>query len=723
MSGSGNGAIAGPLRMLFESGTAAGASDAELLDRFVQRGPGAEGAFSALLDRHGSMVLAVCRRLSGDSASADDAFQATWLALVRRSGSIRLRGSLAPWLFAVSRRIALRARRRADRLRPVGVPAPEPIALASTDDLAERADLIRTLLDEIARLPERYRAPLVLCHLESRTHDQAAGDLGWPVGTVRTRLSRGRRLLRDRLERRGVGLSIAAALDGLRREATAAIPPSLEAIVVRFASATLTMSGPIVGGLVPVTVADLSRGALNMAVHSLATPAMVGSFVVGILAAGIGVAALSTGPHSDDRHQPTTGTRSAEEPRGDHAEKPPDQGTDDPFRTFVRSFDPAPDEPISPSLPDGEPKDTRSPSAFQVDEDAEGLELPVEIKGPGITPRSILRDIEEQTGVTFAIDLESLDRPMSSRPTLGSLLDDPIETPFDRHRPGARYTIPYETAERILSGTLRDIGLEYREVGGVILIVRPGAPEPTGTVDEGESDDSVPTEISGSGRKRSSSGTPPQALLPEVSRKPVVSGGDQLAEEAVEPPRANIAGLLEPTIEEVEQLFVEKAYEAVEIESTIDAWERLKGVNIGERSPTEISQLLDQTRKKLEARLTEFAGEPDRAASELERLRAELKDLLALDVALVGPEGEAAQMLATQCVAQFTSQFPDNPVVEMGMQVNRPGQQRVYPFALRIQSLFARLGVEVGPPINYAGGGLRFGMSAGMGGGMGGGFQ
>ncbi|QDV32673.1 RNA polymerase sigma factor [Tautonia plasticadhaerens] len=621
MSGSGNGAIAGPLRMLFESGTAAGASDAELLDRFVQRGPGAEGAFSALLDRHGSMVLAVCRRFSGDSSSADDAFQATWLELVRRSGSIRLRGSLAPWLFAVSRRIALRARCRADRLRLAGVPAPEPVALASPDDLAERADLIRTLLDEIARLPECYRAPLVLCHLESRTHDQAAGDLGWPVGTVRTRLSRGRRLLRDRLERRGVGLSIAAALDGLRREAMAAVPHALEATTSRLAS--LATAGAIAAGAIPPTVLSLQHGVSLMLPLSIGMTAIAGTLVLGI----------AWGIPGESEVDPRVEARIATTPLTQ-------QSTAD-----------RPDEPLEyPNLelsPLDDPETKRLTLLHANQEDQ--LE-------------QLRQQVSQLTEQISALREQLTGNPMG--------LPKPVAS--------AGSTAPLT---EVLGATAQDLPQESA-----------GVEKP------------VATDI----------------------EKPAVQGEDALAENAVEPTRADIAGLLEPTIEEVERLFVEKASEAVEIESTIDAWERLKGVDSGEGTPTEIGRLLNQTRKKLEARLAEFAGDPDKAASELERLRSELKDLLALDVALVGPEGESAQMLATQCVAQFSAQFPDDPVIQMGMLVNRPGQQRVYPFALRIQSLFARLGVEVGPPINYGAGGLRFGMGGGMSGGMGGmggGFQ
>ena len=241
-------AATGAVRLLFESGGSAGASDAELLARFADRGPGAESAFAALLDRHGPMVLAVCRRLTDDRAAADDAFQATFLALVRRADAIRLDGSLAPWLYAVARRIALRARSRrsesptAERL--------DAIDHADPAEAAERAEAARLLHDEIGRLPERYRAPVILCHLEQRTHEQAADALGWPVGTVRGRLARARHLLRDRLARRGIGPAAGAALLSLRREATAAVPPALEA-ATRALMVAARSTGAVAAGTVP----------------------------------------------------------------------------------------------------------------------------------------------------------------------------------------------------------------------------------------------------------------------------------------------------------------------------------------------------------------------------------------------------------------------------------------------------------------------------------------
>src|SRR5436305_279966 len=162
-------------------------SDGQLLQRWV--GQGDEAAFELLLWRHGPMVLAACRRLLRDPHAAEDAFQATWLVLVRKAGSLRDREAVAAWLHRVACRVALRARaaacRRGSREQPgVDVPAP-----ADTDAVAW-ADLRAVLDQEIDRLPEHHRRAFVLCCLEGRTQAEAARHLGRPPGTVSSWLNR-----------------------------------------------------------------------------------------------------------------------------------------------------------------------------------------------------------------------------------------------------------------------------------------------------------------------------------------------------------------------------------------------------------------------------------------------------------------------------------------------------------------------------------------------------
>src|SRR5262245_6419762 len=180
-------------------------SDGQLLERFS--GSGEEAAFEALVRRHGPMVLGVCRRVLRDGHATEDAFQATFLVLLRRAGALDRRRSLAGWLYTVAYHVALRARTDAARRRRK---EESVTASVSTDPQADlfRRELQPVLDEELDRLPEHCRAPIVLCYLEGRTNEEAGRLLGWPVGTVKSRLARARDLLRTRLTRRGVTLSV-----------------------------------------------------------------------------------------------------------------------------------------------------------------------------------------------------------------------------------------------------------------------------------------------------------------------------------------------------------------------------------------------------------------------------------------------------------------------------------------------------------------------------------
>jgi RNA polymerase sigma factor (sigma-70 family) len=166
-------------------------SDAELLRRFVDARD--ECAFEALVRRHGAMVFGVCVRVLGRGGDADDAFQATFLALVRRADSVG--GSFAGWLYRVARRVAVRmARQRSQRVtRERRAARPEAEWPVEADDTLARLDR------EVDRLPARFREAFVLCHLEERRHEDAARELGCPLGTLHSRLARAKSLLRSRL--------------------------------------------------------------------------------------------------------------------------------------------------------------------------------------------------------------------------------------------------------------------------------------------------------------------------------------------------------------------------------------------------------------------------------------------------------------------------------------------------------------------------------------------
>ena len=177
--------LEGCLARLAESAPARDLADADLLERF--RAGGEEAAFALLVQRHGPAVLGVCRRLLGNSADADDAFQATFLVLLRRADSIRRRSSLGSWLHGVAFHLATKVRAR----RSPGTLLPDvPGRGGGPPEEAARREVCARLDEEVTRLPERYRAPLVLCGLEGKSCEQAARELGWPKSTLAHRLGR-----------------------------------------------------------------------------------------------------------------------------------------------------------------------------------------------------------------------------------------------------------------------------------------------------------------------------------------------------------------------------------------------------------------------------------------------------------------------------------------------------------------------------------------------------
>ena len=176
---------------LFERGTCLGTSDALLLERFVARRD--ETAFEALVVRHGRAVLAACNDVLCDPYDAEDAFQATFMILARKAGTLWVRDSLAAWLHRVAHRVAVEANRRNGRRRAEEQTGYEIDAVPTADPEPGEA-LWPVLHEEVDRLPEKYRTAIILCDLEGLTREQAAGRLGWPPGTVAGRLARARDL-------------------------------------------------------------------------------------------------------------------------------------------------------------------------------------------------------------------------------------------------------------------------------------------------------------------------------------------------------------------------------------------------------------------------------------------------------------------------------------------------------------------------------------------------
>src|SRR5438067_136623 len=243
--------------------TSAGVPDAQLLERFLARRD--EAAFELLVWRHGKMVLGTCRRLLRDVHEAEDAFQACFLALARRAGSIGRRDSVGGWLHKVAYRLALGAQarraKRAHREQPLSDPTP---AVDSPDPASEaaRREVRRALDDEVGRLPDKYRVPFVLCCLEGRSNADAARELGCPLGTVESRLTRARQRLRAGLSRRGVAptAGLLAALPG--PDATAFVPAALVASTAK-AAALVAAGSATTAGLLSAEVTAMTEGVLR----------------------------------------------------------------------------------------------------------------------------------------------------------------------------------------------------------------------------------------------------------------------------------------------------------------------------------------------------------------------------------------------------------------------------------------------------------------------------
>ncbi|QDV35924.1 sigma-70 family RNA polymerase sigma factor [Tautonia plasticadhaerens] len=402
------GSVEGPgyrsFRILFERGAVGLLSDAELIERFLDRGSaGAESAFAALVERHGPMVLSACRRALGDPHDAQDAFQATFLTLARRAGSIRNRDSLASWLFGVSCRVSarMRARRarrraaegRAGTLRTVSEATVSP---AGAPDWAE-------LHEELARLPEAYRAPTVLCYLEQLTNEEAAARLRLPVGTVKTRLRRARDLLRSRLAHRGEA-SAMAMVAALRPDPSASA--AAQRLSVETARIAVIGLSSLSDSAIPPAVAALCRGVLH---STLAAKCAIG-------AAGLLVAASTVGFLSAPGDGPPPRPR-VPDPIQKEADRPPPAAVDDgPGPGMTPRDDPGPGAPGPVEGPDPGPGDG-STSFGEVIATPDGeapTPLPPVESSPGAVPaREPSVEAPVLTGITIDGDLSDWPRSMA----------------------------------------------------------------------------------------------------------------------------------------------------------------------------------------------------------------------------------------------------------------------------------------------------------------------
>jgi RNA polymerase sigma factor (sigma-70 family) len=276
-------------------------TDRDLLQRFAHSRDG--DAFAALVQRYGPLVLGVCRRVLRQGQDAEDAFQATFLVLARKAGSIGQPERLGNWLYGVASRVAQKARAEAARRRARQHQVTD-MPTGRRDREADWEDLRQALDDEVQRLPDRFRAPLVLCYLQGLTREEAAARLGWSAGAVKGMLERGRELLRSRLARRGVTLSagsLAAMLSG--NALSAAVPAVLRDSTVQ--AALVFAAGKTAAG----NAALLAEGVLQAMLMYRVKWWLAAVLLLGVAGTGAGLLAFggrpAEGPAAPEKAGPT----------------------------------------------------------------------------------------------------------------------------------------------------------------------------------------------------------------------------------------------------------------------------------------------------------------------------------------------------------------------------------------------------------------------------------
>jgi RNA polymerase sigma factor (sigma-70 family) len=311
MAGTQLGPVLRHLRQLVAPQGAEDRTDRQLLHAFATHTD--QAAFAILVRRHGPLVLGVCRRVLQQAQDAEDAFQATFLVLARKAASIRNGEALVSWLHGVAYRMAMSTKRNAARRRVHEAQAPAAPPRDPAREAAWRE--VQTLLDEeIQRLPEKYRAPFLLCCLDNYSRAEAAGELGLKEGTVWSRLAEARKQLRQRLARRGVTLSAVLGAAALAGAARAALPARLAERTVR--AAVLDATGQAAGGFISAEVNALVEGVTRTMLTIKAKLVTVLLLAAGLLAAGAGVLA-QPGAEPQPPAQPASQPKAAA-PAGQH---------------------------------------------------------------------------------------------------------------------------------------------------------------------------------------------------------------------------------------------------------------------------------------------------------------------------------------------------------------------------------------------------------------------
>jgi RNA polymerase sigma factor (sigma-70 family) len=312
-------------------------TDGQLLDSFIDRKD--ESAFAALMYRHSPMVLSVCRRIARNQHDAEDAFQATFLVLVRKASSVRPRQMVANWLHGVACRTAtkaktLRAKRQMREQNVAQMPEPE------TKPNDRQHDLQPLLDRELRNLPEIYRLPILLCDLEGKSIKDATRQLDWPQGTLAGRLIRGRRMLAKRLSQRGVMLSCGLLAEILTQKAVSASVPAwlLEST---FKAGRTLMAGHVMAiRMVSTHITDLMEDVMRSMMLSKFKIAMATASMLGLFAIGGGLLTSSTGAQEVKTEKPLAPEKSAPQEKA----APPRKASDKPAPKRASSK-----SPLSPS--------------------------------------------------------------------------------------------------------------------------------------------------------------------------------------------------------------------------------------------------------------------------------------------------------------------------------------------------------------------------------------
>jgi RNA polymerase sigma factor (sigma-70 family) len=325
----------------------AGMTDGQLLDCFLTQRD--DAAFAALVQRHSPMVWGVCRRVLPNHHDAEDAFQATFLVLVRKAASIVPREMVANWLYGVAHQTALKARataaRRKGRERQV-TEMPEPTV--AERDLSP--DLQALLDEELSRLPDQYRSVIVLCDLEGKTRKEVAGQLGLPEGTVGSRVARARSILAKRLARHGLAVAGGAVAVVLSKNvASAGVPTSVVSSTINAAS--LFAAGKVAAtGAISVKVAALTEGVLKTMLLNklLATKAVVGMLTVIAIMMGLYAYCGFAQPLAGQAAKAQAPTPDAPKPDNDDQPKTPPESDKERFQgTWVTVSNEAGGKPTS----------------------------------------------------------------------------------------------------------------------------------------------------------------------------------------------------------------------------------------------------------------------------------------------------------------------------------------------------------------------------------------